>query len=182
MKRIVRTRIRVIRYCEGEEGGRFRPPLSRYIYARHGTTERHGRDNRPRPFLKAELKSFSTGVQRPLLPRKRKEEKEKRKKTRTVVNATRWPPRLSVNTDANRPAAAPQKFFSASCQPFPSPSHVRRDASRPISTVQFFRPPTTYSTYVLHGRKMSLQYWGAGGRGNSINMFEFSIISESSFN
>lgn len=118
MKRIVRTRIRVIRYCEGEEGGRFRPPLSRYIYARHGTTERHGRDNRPRPFLKAELKSFSTGVQRPLLPRKRKEEKEKRKKTRTVVNATRWPPRLSVNTDANRPAAAPQKFFSASCQPF----------------------------------------------------------------
>lgn len=157
MKRIVRTRIRVISDIAKEKEDLAHPCPDIF------TRERHDRDNRPPsllpcPFLKAELKSFSTGVQRPPIPRPSGKEREKKgeRKPRTVVNATRWPPpRLSVNTDANRP---PQKFFSASCQPGqPSPLLLPRTTwciATHLDRVQFFRPPTTYSTYVSHGRKI----------------------------
>lgn len=140
MKRIVRTRIRVISDIAKEKEDLAHPCPDIF------TRERHDRDNRPPsllpcPFLKAELKSFSTGVQRPPIPPPSGKEREKKgeRKPRTVVNATRWPPpRLSVNTDANRP---PQKFFSASCQlgqpslPSSAPTYdvMHRDPSRPCA-------------------------------------------------
>lgn len=179
MKRIVRTRIRVISDIAKEKEDLAHPCPDIF------TRERHDRDNRPPsllpcPFLKAELKSFSTGVQRPPIPRPSGKEREKKgeRKPRTVVNATRWPPpRLSVNTDANRP---PQKFFSASCQPGqpslspPFCTHVRRDASRPISTVcNFFalRPR------ILLTFRTGERYWGAYRWGSN----EIGLISMLNF-
>lgn len=81
MKRIVRTRIRVISDIAKEKEDLAHPCPDIF------TRERHDRDNRPPsllpcPFLKAELKSFSTGVQRPPIPspvRKRKGKKRRKK-------------------------------------------------------------------------------------------------------
>lgn len=166
-----------LQYCEGE--GRSHPCPDIF------TRERHDRDNRPPsllpcPFLKAELKSFSTGVQRPPIPPPSGKEREKKgeRKPRTVVNATRWPPpRLSVNTDANRPAAAEILLGFLPARATLPPlfcSHVRRDASRPISTVcNFFalRPR------ILLTFRTGERYWGADRWGSN----EIGLISMLNF-
>lgn len=147
-----------LQYCEGE--GRSHPCPDIF------TRERHDRDNRPPsllpcPFLKAELKSFSTGVQRPPIPspvRKRKGKKRRKK-------ASHSRKRHEVTTTTTfgeywcQPAAAEilLGFLPARATlPFSPLLHPRTTwcIATHLDRVQFFRPPTTYSTYVSHGRKI----------------------------
>lgn len=80
MKRIVRTRIRVISNIAKEKED---PTLVRIYLRASATAAITGPlPSSPCPFLKAELKSFSTGVQRPPIPspvRKRKGKKRRKK-------------------------------------------------------------------------------------------------------
>lgn len=163
MKRIVRTRIRVISDIAKEKEDLAHPCPDIF------TRERHDRDNRPPsllpcPFLKAELKSFSTGVQRPPIPPPSGKEREKKgeRKPRTVVNATRWPPpRLSVNTDANRRPAAAEillGFLPARATLPPSaPTYdvMHRDPSRPCAIFS----PSDHVFYLRFAREKDI-----GGR------------------
>lgn len=155
-------------------GGRSRHPLSGYIYARHGTTERHGRDNRPCPFLKAELKSFSTGVQRSPPPLSGKERREKGKKEnshsrkRHEVTTTTFGEYWCQPTGRRNSSRLP-----ASQETPPSPTYdvMHRDPSRPCN---FFalRPRILLTFRTGEGCRSNI---GAGGSNEIrlISMFNF---------
>lgn len=165
-----------LQYCEGE--GRSHPCPDIF------TRERHDRDNRPPsllpcPFLKAELKSFSTGVQRPPIPspvRKRKGKKRRKK-------ASHSRKRHEVTTTTTfgeywcQPAAAEILLGFLPARATLPPlfcSHVRRDASRPISTVCNFFALRPRILLTFHTGE---RYWGAYRWGSN----EIGLISMLNF-
>lgn len=178
MKRIVRTRIRVISNIAKEKED---PTLVRIYLRASATAAITGPlPSSPCPFLKAELKSFSTGVQRPPIPspvRKRKGKKRRKKAshsrkrhevTTTTTFGEYWcQPKAGRRRNSSRLPASQGN-------PPPFCSHVRRDASRPISTVcNFFalRPR------ILLTFRTGERYWGADRWGSN----EIGLISMLNF-
>lgn len=176
MKRIVRTRIRVISDIAKEKEDLAHPCPDIF------TRERHGHDNHPPspcPFLKAELKSFSTGVQRPPIPspvRKRKGKKRKKKashsrKRHEVTTTTTFGEYWCQPTGRRRNSS---RLPASQGNPPPFCSHVRRDASRPISTVCNFFALRPRILLTFHTGE---RYWGAYRWGSN----EIGLISMLNF-